>query len=150
MAQNKRKKEVHTRFTEEEYARVQVQAKAAGKSIGAFVRERSLDEKSVHITDGKEIANKLGNLHNQMIVYHGDMVGRLEELRDSVRAYATMASQFGTGVPCSPAVHEAARMLNIRVEAAVDMLYRAYGEYELQTEEKMQHIIQPMQCGRSA
>lgn len=145
MKQTKRNKEAHIRFTEEELARVKVLSAATGKSVGEYLRTAALNENAVHIIDGKEVAKKLGHLHNKMILYHGDMAVRLEELKGAVRAYTTMASQFGNGLPCSSSVQETAANLNLRVEAAVNMLFRAYGEMERQTEEKLQQAVQGLQ-----
>ena len=139
MAQNKRNKEVHARFTEEEYARVQVQAKAAGKSIGAFVRKRSLDEKSVHITDGKEIAKKLGNLHNQMINNHNDIYGRIHALENAVDAYSILVNTFPNSI--SPEAREIVKVFNLSVESAVNVIQRAYSEYENRAEEALHSML---------
>ena len=145
MTTTKKKKEAHVRFTEAEYARVQVQAKAAGRSVSEYLRQSALKEKTVQIVNGKDIAHKLGYLHNKMIQYRDDMNTRLDELKDSVQAYTAMMEEYGKGLPCSPTVTDTANLLNMRVDAAANILYRAYGEFENQTEEKLQQILQDVQ-----
>ncbi len=150
MKQAKRNKEIHVRFTEEEHARLKMLSEGTGKSMGEYIRTVTLNENAVHISDGKEVAKKIGQLHNKLILYHGDMIRRLEELRDSAKAYTAMASQCGNGLLSSDVAQETAQLLNFRVEAAADMLYNAYGEFENQTEEKLQQIIQQIPCERGA
>lgn len=139
MAKNKRNKDVHTRYTEEEYARVQVQAKAAGKSVGTFVRDCSLNEQAVHIIDGKEIAIKIGNLHNQMINYHNDIYGRIHALENAVNAYSTLLKTFPNSY--SPEARETVKLFNMSVESAVNLIQRAYPEYENRAEEALHSML---------
>ncbi len=139
MAHNKRIKEVHTRYTEEEYARVQVQAKAAGKSIGTFVRDCSLNEKSIHITDGKEIVKKLGKLHNQIICYHSDIYGRIHALENAVETYIKLLNYSPNSI--SPETRETLKVFNLSVESAVNVIQRAYSEYENRAEETLHSML---------
>ena len=63
-------------------------------------------------------------------------------LRESVQAYVTLLKDFRQGFPSSPAVQDTAKLLNMRVEAAVNVINRAYDEYEYRTEEKLQELGQ--------
>lgn len=142
MKQTKRNKEVHVRFTDEEHARLKARADASGKSVGAYIRTATLNDNPVHIRDGKEVAQKLGQIQNKLILYHNDMQERMKELKESVQAYTTMMQDSGIRLLTSPAVQGTAKLLDMRVEAAVGMIIRAYHEYENQTENELQQVVQ--------
>ena len=142
MATKEKKKEAHVRFSPKEYAQVQVLARATDKSISEYLRSSALHENPVHITDGKEVAKELGRIHSKIILYQNAMSVRMDELRDSVQAYVTLLEDFRQGLPSSPAVQDTAKLLNMRVEAAVNVIKRAYDEYEYRTEEKLQDLRQ--------
>ena len=141
MATKEKKKEAHVRFTDQEYARVQVLARSVGKSVSEYIRTTALNKETGHITDGNEVAKKLGNVQNKMIAYHNEVVSHVDELKDSVKAYTAMLQDYGQGLPSSPVVQETAKLLNMRVEAAVNMIGRAYRAYENRTEDKIHEIV---------
>lgn len=145
MKQYKRNKEVHVRFSEPEYNFVIMHAKASGKSTSEYVRCSVLNKDAVHITDGKEVARKLERLRNVMVQCHNALDVRMDELKESVQAYTAMMQEFGQGRPCSPTVQDTAKLMNMRVEAAVNIISHAYGEVENQVEEKLQQIFQKVQ-----
>ena len=138
MKSGKKTKEAHIRFTAEEYARVQVQANAAGKSTTSFVHDSALNERAVHITDGKQIAEKIGKLHSQMILYHSDMRERIEALRETAEAHAKLLN-IPYAYPTE--TQEQMRLFDIRVKAAVDAIRTAYAGYENRAEEALHAML---------
>ena len=138
MKSGKKTKEAHVRFTVDEYARVKMQADAAGKSASAFVHDSALHESSIHIADGKQVAEKIGKLHNQMILYHNDMRERLQALQSAVEAHARLLNS-----PCaySAEAQETRDLFNMRVKAAVDVIQNAYTGYEDRVEEALHTIL---------
>ena len=138
MKSGKKTKEAHIRFTADEYARVQVQAKAARKSASAFVHDSALNESHVHITDGKQVAEKLGKLHNQMILCHNDIRACIQSLQGTVDAQMKLVNSSYT---YSGKAQEMMKMLDMQINAAVNVIQNAYSGYENRVEEALHTVL---------
>lgn len=134
----KKTKEAHVRFTTEEYARVQLQAKAAGKSANAFVHDSALNEGAVHIADGKQVAEKLGKFHNQMILCHNDIRACIQSLQGTVDAQVKLVSSPYT---YPGKAQEMRKMLDMQINAAVNAIQNAYSGYENRVEEALHTVL---------
>lgn len=142
MQSSKKLKEVHIRFTEDEYARVQVQAKATGKSTTSFIRAAALNEGAVHIVDGKQVAQKIGQLHNKIILYQNDIRNRIQELQEAVEEHTRLINTYGSACFSSSEVQEVRKLFDMRVWAAVDTIKRTYSEHENRTEEALHAMLE--------
>lgn len=134
----KKTKEAHVRFTTEEYARVQLQAKAAGKSANAFVHDSALNEGTVHITDGKLVAEKLGKLNNQMILYRNDIRACIQSLQGTIEAQVKLLNSPYT---YPGKVHEMMKVFDIQVNAVLNVIQNAYSGYENREEEALHTLL---------
>lgn len=139
MKSGKKNKEVHSRFTEEEFAQIQVQATAIGKSVREYIRHSALNTDAVYISDGKKVAQKIGKLHNQIVIYHNDIKSRIQALQEAVEAHSAL---LNSAYSCSSEAQATRRIFEMRIKAAVDTIQNAYSEYENRTEEVLHTMLE--------
>lgn len=140
MKSSKNNKEVHSRFTEEEYARIQVRATAIGNSVREYIRHAALNnEDRMYISDGKQVAQKIGQLHSQIVIYHNDIKSRIQALQEAVEAHSAL---LNSAYSCSSEAQATRRIFEMRIQAAIDTIQNAYSEYENRAEEVLHTMLE--------
>ena len=109
-----------------------------GKS--EFMRQMIISGQVNLITNGKEIVQKLGLVHQNMLNYHNDVVDHFQTLQSVVEENKQLLSNHS--FMTNSAVMEALQMQNLRITAIANTLMTNYSEEERKAEDKMHNLIQ--------
>ena len=133
-------RDIHFRVDEETNSILESKIKASNMGKSEFMRQMIVNGQVNPITNGKEIAQKLGLVHQNMLNYHNDVVDHFQTLQSVVAENKQLLSNrlFMT----NSEVMEALQMQNLRITAIANTLMTNYSEEERKAEDKMHNLIQ--------
>ena len=132
--------DIHFRLDDETNAVFQSKLKASNMSKSEFVRQMILNGQVNPITNGKEIAQQIGLIHQDMINYHNDVIDYFQNLQSVVedQNHLLQNPSFVNNL----AVKEILQMQQLEISAIANKVLADYKAKERKAEEKMHNIIE--------
>lgn len=93
------------------------------------------------MTNGKEIAQQVGMLREDMRVYRDDMVERVQTLQDAVEENNSLLQRQGCQLFDRPAIREVVEAQRMRMDTVIKTMMAAYCEKERSVEESLHNIL---------
>ena len=132
-------KRINIRVTHSEYDILKNKAKEANLSVSSFVRDVALKGKVNHLDNGKELAQKVGLLHNKIQLYHQDISDKIQAVNNALKENndllqnASSLNQFD--------IANTLKYQNMRINSVLETLMFSYAEKEKKLETKLHDFI---------
>lgn len=136
---NVKNNHIHIRVSNSEYDILKNKAKEANLSISSFVRDIALKGKVNHLDNGKDLAQKVGLLHNKIQLYHQDISNQISALQHTLKENNQLLQNT-----CSLNNFEIANTLkyqNMRINSVLETLMFSYSEKEKKLEAQLHDFI---------
>ena len=132
--------DIHFRLDDETNAVFQSKLKASNMSKSEFVRQMILNGQVNPITNGKEIAQQLGLIRQDMINYHNNVIDHFQNLQSVVEDQNHLLSN--PSLVNNPKIKEILQMQQLEISAIANEELADYKEKERKAEEKMHNLIE--------
>ena len=140
-----RSKTLNIRVTKSEYEQISQKSKEVKTSISNFARNACLGNSNTVIFDGKDLAKKLGYVHEKMQQYHYIISERIEKIQDALEEnQKLLQSNISTN---NPDLIESLNLQKLRIDNVLKVLTDEYEEKNRHWEEKIHEIIYKTQQG---
>ena len=137
----KKNLDLHVKLNEEKRAILESKAKAANMSTSAFIRHLIGNAQVNPLTDGKELAQKVGLFQQDMINYRNDVIAHFQNLQSVVEENNQLLTN-NTSLLNNPMIMENLQMQNLRITTVANASMKNYEAAERKTEEKIKNLIQ--------
>ena len=131
---------IRIRLSEEEKAILESKAKSANMNPSSFVRHLIQNSQVNPLTNGKELAQKLGLFHQDMINLHQDALDKFQTLQSVVEENNQLLTE-NTSLLNNPMILETLQMQNLRISAIANASMTHYEAEERRNEEKIKNLI---------
>lgn len=136
---NIKEKRVNIRVNNSEYEILKGKAKEANVAVSTYLRDVGLNGKVNYLENGKELAQKIGTLHNKIQLYRQDVFDQIDELKNIlnennkllVNAQAVNQFEFVKTL----------KVQNMRINSVLENILYFYTEQEKKIETELQYII---------
>ena len=138
-SKNIKEKRINIRVDNSEYDILKSKAKEANLSVSSYMREVSLKGKVNHLDNGKEIAQKIGTLHNKMQLYQQDISAQIDAFKNILNENNQLLKNVS-----SLNQFEIADMMkyqNARINAVLGNFLYSYAEQEKKLETELHDTI---------
>ena len=138
-SKNIKEKRINIRVDNSEYDILKSKAKEANLSVSSYIREVSLKGKVNYLDNGKEIAQKIGTLHNKMQLYQQDISDQIDALKNILNENnqllknASSLNQFE--------IANVLKYQNMRINAVLENFLYSYAEQEKKLETELHDTI---------
>lgn len=132
---------IRIRLSEEEKTVLESKAKSANMNPSAFMRHLIQGAQVNPLTNGKELAQKLGMFHQNMINLHQDVLDKFQTLQSVVEENNQLLTK-NTSLLNNPMIMENLKIQNLRISAIANEQMSKYEAAERKTEEKIKNLIQ--------
>ena len=138
-SKNIKEKRINIRVDNSEYEILKSKAKEANLSVSSYMREVSLKGKVNYLDNGKEIAQKIGLLHNKIQLYQQDISDQIDALKNILNENNQLLKNVS-----SLNQFEIANVLkyqNMRINAVLGNFLYSYAEQEKKLETELHDTI---------
>ena len=128
-------KRINIRVNNSEYEILKNKAKEANVSVSTYLRDVGLNGKVNHLDNGKEIAQKIGSLHNKMQLYQQDISDQIDTLKNILNENnqllknVSYLNQFE--------IADMMKYQNMRINAVLENFLYSYAEQEKKLETEL-------------
>ena len=132
-------KRINIRVNNSEYEILKNKAKEANVSVSTYLRDVGLNGKVNHLDNGKEIAQKIGLLHNKIQLYQQDISAQIDALKNILNENNQLLKNVS-----SLNQFEIANVLkyqNMRINAVLENFLYSYAEQEKKLETELHDTI---------
>ena len=116
-------------------------ASAAKMKQSEFIRQMIRNGAVNPMSNGKEIVRQVALLHEDMLNYRNDMVGRVQSLNDAVNENNNLLQQKGTQLVDGLFIREVIEAQRMRMGTIINTMMDAYFEKERSVEESLHNTL---------
>ena len=140
MGQSKMKT-IRFRVSEKENDIIKSNARVAGINQSQYLRKVALNQEILPITDGKEVAKRIGIFQNELRVLHDDVTEQIQTLNDTITENSRLLQQAEANGYMIPAYRDLVHMQAIAINTISRTILLGYNEREKQIQDRVNEIL---------
>ena len=131
---------INIRVNDSEYEILKNKANEANFSVSSFVRDVALKGKVNHLDNGKDLAQKVGLLHNKIQLYHQDISDKIQAVNNTLQENNNLLQN--TSSLNSFDITNTLKYQNMRINSVLETLMFSYSEKEKKLETQLHDFIE--------